>query len=366
MSLHEQTTARPAPSSLDLHGISRRFGGTVAVHPLDLAVAGGEMIALLGPSGCGKTTTLRMIAGFEAPDAGKVLIGGQDVTHLRPAKRGLGMVFQNYSLFPHMSVAQNVAFGLRMQKVPRAERDERVRAMLDMVQLSAMADRRPSQLSGGQQQRVALARSLVTNPRVLLLDEPLGALDKNLREAMQFELRAIQQRLGITSVIVTHDQEEALSMSDRVAVMRAGRIVQTGAPAAIYDRPATRFVASFLGAANLFAGRAEGGVLHLANGATAALALNATAARALVCVRPERIALGAAAQALPNSFPATVRSAAFRGSFAAYELDVPALGQVVYAYRQPEGLPGGGLHAPGTSLAMGWRPEDAVPVEDDQ
>nr|WP_237182342.1 ABC transporter ATP-binding protein [Roseomonas marmotae] len=349
-----------------MEGVTRRFGQTVAVHPLDLSIGGGEMLALLGPSGCGKTTTLRMVAGFEQPDAGRVIIGGEDVTPQRPARRRLGMVFQNYSLFPHMTVAENVAFGLRMQSVPRPERDRRVRAMLELVQLAPLENRRPAQLSGGQQQRVALARSLITEPRVLLLDEPLGALDKNLRESMQFELRSLQRRLGITTLLVTHDQEEALSMSDRVAVMRAGRVVQAGAPASIYDRPATRFVAAFLGTSNLFSGAARQGEMRLGAGGTIRLPDATAQGAAILSVRPERIAVGEQAQGLDNSFDAVVRSAAFRGSFFAYELEAPALGQVLYAYRHPQGSLGEAMIAPGAGTRLGWRAEDGVIVEEDQ
>ena len=233
--------------SLELENVSKRFGAVAAVEPLTLAVQAGALLALLGPSGCGKTTTLRIIAGFERPDSGLVRIGGRDVTPEPPNRRRLGMVFQNYSLFPHMTVAENIAFGLKMAKVPRSEIPSRVSEALSLVRLPGFEDRSPAQLSGGQQQRVALARSLITSPAVLLLDEPLGALDKNLRESMQFELRQLQKRLGITTVLVTHDQEEALTMSDFVAVMNHGRVLQVGPPQEVYARPKERFVSEFLG-----------------------------------------------------------------------------------------------------------------------
>ena len=216
-------------------------------HPRRVAVA------LLGPSGCGKTTTLRIVAGFERPDQGRVRVGGRDITGLPPNKRGLGMVFQNYSLFPHMTVAENIAFGLKMARRPPSEIETRVARALETVRLSGFGDRYIHQLSGGQQQRIALARSIITNPSVLLLDEPLGALDKNLRESMQFELHSLQRSLGITSVLVTHDQEEALTMSDFVAVMHVGEVLQIGPPDEVYDRPRTRFVAEFLGTSNILA-----------------------------------------------------------------------------------------------------------------
>ena len=238
--------------SLRLDGVSKSFGGVQAVKPLSLEILPGELVALLGPSGCGKTTTLRMVAGFEIPDSGTIHIGARDVTTLSPHKRRIGMVFQSYALFPHMTVGQNIAFGLRMQRMRGAEQRRRVTEILATVRLAGYEDRFGHQLSGGQQQRVALARSIVTNPQVLLLDEPLGALDKNLREGMQFELHQLQKSLMITSVLVTHDQEEALTMADRVAVMADGRILQIGTPTEIYERPRTRFVAEFLGTANIF------------------------------------------------------------------------------------------------------------------
>jgi putative spermidine/putrescine transport system ATP-binding protein len=232
--------------------VTKTFDGkVVAVDGVTLDIAAGEFFSLLGPSGCGKTTSLRMIAGFEMPDSGRVHVGGQDITDVPVHKRDMGMVFQSYALFPHRTVAQNVAFGLRMRDVPKADIDRRVAAALAQVALTGMEDRRPSQLSGGQQQRVALARALVIEPRVLLCDEPLGALDRKLRQQMQFELKELQHRLGVTLVFVTHDQEEALAMSDRIAVMSRGRVEQVGSPTEIYERPRTRFVADFIGEINL-------------------------------------------------------------------------------------------------------------------
>ena len=223
----------------------------MAVDDVTLDIAAGEFFALLGPSGCGKTTSLRMIAGFEMPDAGRVHVGGEDITDVPVHRRDMGMVFQSYALFPHRTVAENVAFGLRMRDVPKAEIDRRVGAALAQVALIGLEARKPGQLSGGQQQRVALARALVVEPRVLLCDEPLGALDRKLRQQMQFELKDLQKRLGVTLVFVTHDQEEALAMSDRIAVMNKGRVEQVGTPTEIYEHPRTRFVADFIGEINL-------------------------------------------------------------------------------------------------------------------
>ncbi|MFE1599220.1 ABC transporter ATP-binding protein [Methylobacterium sp. ID0610] len=352
---------------LKLADVSKRFGALQALKPLTLTIAGGEMLALLGPSGCGKTTTLRIIAGFETPDTGQVLIGGQDVTDLPPNRRGLGMVFQNYSLFPHMSVGENVAYGLAMRGVPAAERRVRVRRMLDLVRLGQHEDRQIHQLSGGQQQRVALARSLVTNPSVLLLDEPLGALDKNLRERMQFELREIQRRLGITSIIVTHDQEEALTMSDRVAVMAEGRIVQVGAPTEVYERPRTRFVSEFLGTANIFSGT----IADRAGPRDFTVTLDLDQAprsrvqseeplsagrRVLLAVRPERLRIGPPEA---GEIRARVQDVVFRGSYFAYELAVPGQDGPVFAYAQArEAVPADGL------VGLTWPAEGAIILQD--
>jgi putative spermidine/putrescine transport system ATP-binding protein len=240
-----------AEAALQLCALTKRFGALTAVDAIDLSVAPGEFVTLLGPSGCGKTTTLNMIAGFIAPDAGGIRLQGRAVEALPPFRRDLGLVFQDYALFPHMTVAENVGFGLRMRRVPRGEVAQRVAEALELVQLSGLGERRPLQLSGGQRQRVALARALVIRPAMLLLDEPLSNLDLKLREEMRVEISALQRRLGIATVFVTHDQGEALTMSDRVAVMCQGHIEQIGTPGDIYERPATRFVAGFIGAANV-------------------------------------------------------------------------------------------------------------------
>ena len=240
--------------AISLSGLRKSFGAIEAVAGVDLDIADGEFFSMLGPSGSGKTTVLRMIAGFEQPSAGTVMLNGRDVTRLAPFDRDVNTVFQDYALFPHMSVQQNVEYGLRVRKIPNPERRARAAAALATVRLQGFGDRKPAQLSGGQRQRVALARALVNRPRVLLLDEPLGALDLKLREEMQVELKAIQRDVGITFVFVTHDQEEALTMSDRVAVFHEGRIEQIGTPAEVYERPATAFVAGFVGTSNLLSG----------------------------------------------------------------------------------------------------------------
>jgi spermidine/putrescine transport system ATP-binding protein len=253
--LAESVKQAEAVAAVELTGVTKQFGDFVAVHDLDLQIRDGEFFSLLGPSGCGKTTTLRMIAGFEQPTMGEVYIHGQPVAGIPPHRRPVNTVFQSYALFPHMTVAQNVAFGLEMKKVTRPEIERRVAEALELVQLRQMENRRPRQLSGGQQQRVALARALVNRPEVLLLDEPLGALDLKLRKAMQLELKQIQGEVGITFVYVTHDQEEALTMSDRIAVMDAGLVQQVGDPRDIYEHPNNRFVADFIGETNFVTGR---------------------------------------------------------------------------------------------------------------
>ena len=247
--------------AIRLRGLARRFGEVVAVDGVDLDVVDGEFLTLLGPSGSGKTTVLRMIAGFERPDAGTIELGGVDVTNVPPYGRDVNTVFQDYALFPNMSVQKNIEYGLKVKKVPKAEREERAREALESVRLGGYGDRAPSQLSGGQRQRVALARALVNRPKVLLLDEPLGALDLKLREQMQVELKEIQREVGITFVFVTHDQDEALTMSDRIAVFNNGRIEQLGTPTEVYEHPATPFVAGFVGTSNLLSAAAAEAVL---------------------------------------------------------------------------------------------------------
>jgi spermidine/putrescine ABC transporter ATP-binding subunit len=361
------------PQPVSLRDVSKSYGKQSAVLPLSMEIAAGEMVALLGPSGCGKTTTLRMIAGFEPPDTGSVHIGDRDVTDIAPHRRRLGMVFQNYSLFPHMTVGENVAYGLKMMKVGRSERDRHVAAALAMIRLDTFADRFPRQLSGGQQQRVALARSLVTRPTVLLLDEPLGALDKNLREGMQFELRQLQKSLGITAVLVTHDQEEALTMADRVAVMSDGRTRQIGTPTEIYERPIDRFVAEFLGSANIWPA-----TLDTANGnqVMANVRLGAQSARfsvkgslestesrlVLIALRPEKLMLSPLAQNPPagveGRIELTVFDKVFRGTTETYQLRAPGSDAVVLSYVQT--VSSDKHFAIGEPLVASWFPGSAV------
>jgi spermidine/putrescine transport system ATP-binding protein len=314
---------RPGTTILELRQVTKRFGSFAAVDDLSLAIAAGEFLTLLGASGSGKTTTLRMIAGFELPTAGQILMGGAPITGLPPFKRDINTVFQHYALFPHMSVRQNVEYGLRMRRVPAGERSRQVDRALEMVQLASLGGRAPRQLSGGQQQRVALARALVNRPRVLLLDEPLGALDLKLRKEMQLELKHLQTDLGITFVYVTHDQEEALTMSDRIVLMRQGRIEQIGAPRDLYDRPASRYVADFIGETNLLPGvvaESGDGMVVLQAAGTTLRALSDTplapGAEAWLTVRPEAMELTDSGMTPEswNRVAGTVREAVYAGS----------------------------------------------------
>ena len=360
---------------LRLEDVSKRFGAVTALERADLAVEPGLLLSLLGPSGCGKTTTLRIIAGFEAPDTGRVVIDGRDMGLLPPNKRGLGMVFQNYSLFPHMTVGDNIAFGLKMAGAGAGEIRRRVGEMLDLVHLPGHEERFPHQLSGGQQQRVALARSLVTDPSVLLLDEPLGALDKNLRENMQFELRRIQQALGITTILVTHDQEEALTLSDRVVVMNEGRILQVGTPSDVYEYPRTRFVSEFLGTSNLFEGAIEarrggrnGGGLRefTVRFGERAVVLRVTAGDdvaggpAMMAVRPEKITPSEHRPESGNMLEGRVLGHVFRGSYHAYEVTLAGREEPVFVYSQARSRSGDRVFKPGQRMHLSWSEEDSV------
>jgi ABC-type Fe3+/spermidine/putrescine transport system ATPase subunit len=321
-------------AAIKLPQVTKVFDGkVVAVDQVTLDIAAGEFFALLGPSGCGKTTSLRMIAGFEHPDSGRIQVAGQDITDVPVHRRDMGMVFQSYALFPHRTVAENVAFGLRMREVSRPEIARRVAAALAQVALTGLEDRRPGQLSGGQQQRVALARALVIEPRVLLCDEPLGALDRKLRQQMQFELKELQRRLGVTLVFVTHDQEEALAMSDRIAVMNAGRIEQVGSPTEIYERPRTRFVADFIGEINLMeeSGRAR-------------------------ALRPEKIRLVAAAEA---RLAGVIETANFLGGATLYRVRANGRTYLARETHAGERSP----RCPGDPVGLLWNDADTVTLE---
>jgi spermidine/putrescine ABC transporter ATP-binding subunit len=317
-------------------------------------VGAGEFFTLLGPSGCGKTTTLRSIAGFVVPTAGDILIKGARVNSIPPHRRRVGMVFQHYALFPHRTVFQNVAFGLRMQRTPRAEIATRVAEALDLVHLGTYGDRYPRQLSGGEQQRVALARALVTRPSVLLLDEPLGALDKKLRDQMQIELRRLQREVGITAIYVTHDQEEALTMSDRIAVMRAGRVEQMGSPTEIYEAPASLFVADFIGDTNLLRGRVLGdGVVEWGGNKIRAATAGALGGRAAtLALRPEKIRIEAR-EPLDNAVAATITHVVYQGETVRYLLRVED-GSELHALEL-----GRVRFAAGDRVRAGWESADA-------
>ena len=343
-------------ATLTLDGLVKRYGPSTAVERVDLEVPQGELVSLLGPSGCGKTTTLRMVAGFIEPTEGRILIGGRDVTRVPAFARDTGMVFQSYALFPHMSVAQNVGFGLEMRKVGRAERDSRIREALRLVRLDHLADRLPRELSGGQQQRVALARALVVNPAVFLLDEPLSNLDAKLRAEVRLEIRQLQQRLGLTTLFVTHDQDEALAMSDRLVVLAAGKVQQVGTAEDLYERPANAFVAGFVGRCNLLAGRIEGeSRFRLAGGVLVPCGIDDAAAPAeaarLLTLRPERIALAPGSSSA--GLPARIEAVTYLGAETEYHVDLQGTRILVVRPTPAEGDPLRRL-ASGDPVALQW------------
>jgi putative spermidine/putrescine transport system ATP-binding protein len=356
-------------ASIEIAGVSKVYdGGVRAVDAVAMDIRQGEFFSLLGPSGCGKTTTLRMIAGFEIPSAGAIRVDGADITHVPAHKRDMGMVFQNYALFPHRTVAENVAFGLRMRGLDKATIASKVKAALTMVELSGLEDRRPAQLSGGQQQRVALARAIVIAPRVLLCDEPLGALDKKLRQQMQFELKQLQKKLGLTLVFVTHDQEEALAMSDRIAVMNGGRVEQVGTPTEIYNQPTTRFVADFIGDTNIFRGErvAAGPSLDVGKGLILALPPAETVGTGVlsVALRPEKIRLSPrtdAAVTAGSSAHGVIENTNFLGGAVLYRVTLEG-GHRVLVQQPNAGT--SRLFVPGNGVTLDWTPADLVVLKD--
>jgi len=354
-----------APAYLAIEQVAKSFAGVAAVDEVSLSVEQGEIFALLGPSGCGKSTLLRMIAGFEQPDRGLIVLDGEDLAALPPYRRPVNMMFQSYALFPHMSVAGNVAFGLKQDGMPASEIAARVTEMLRLVRLEAMADRRPDQLSGGQRQRVALARALAKRPKLVLLDEPLAALDRKLREETQFELLAIHRRLGATFVIVTHDQDEAMTLAHRLAVIDRGRVVQVGAPREVYEHPATRFVATFIGTANLFDGvvtECEGGVMRVrSDTARSELCVRhdgaiAQGAAVSVAVRPEKLTLG---NELGNTLTGQVEELAFRGDATLCRVRLES-GLPVTLSLPNRARAGAGLPRSGDTTKLGFTASDAV------
>ncbi|MGW3205584.1 ABC transporter ATP-binding protein [Streptomyces sp. NPDC001135] len=351
-----------ATPAVRLDGVSKQFGDSYAVHRLDLDIEAGHFFSLLGPSGCGKTTSLRMIGGFSDPTEGAVLLAGEDVTALPPNKRNVNTVFQSYALFDHLSVADNVGFGLKRTGVAKAELRQRVGEMLELVQLSGLADRKPRTLSGGQRQRVALARALVNRPAVLLLDEPLAALDLKLRRQMQVELKQIQREVGITFVFVTHDQDEALTMSDRIAVMNEGRVEQCGTPEDVYEHPASRFVASFMGTSNLMGGTYRGGEVALDGGPALPVGARpgiADGTAVSVSVRPEKIWLSDFEPGM-SMLSGVIRETVYSGPTTTYLIELApgvtlsVLEQNTARARMEDRWSGG------ETVEFGWRPEHCL------
>jgi ABC-type Fe3+/spermidine/putrescine transport system ATPase subunit len=344
----------PATAGIELRAVVKRYGTQTALRGLDLEIRDGEFFCLLGPSGCGKTTTLNLIGGFVAPTEGEIWIRGRRIDRLPPHKRPVNTVFQSYALFPHMNVSENVRFGLKMDRVPRDESNERVREALRLVGLEEFGDRMPSQLSGGQQQRVAVARALVKRPVVLLLDEPLGALDLKLRQRLQIELSQIHRDVGTTFVYVTHDQEEAMSMADRIAVMNDGRIEHLGTPEEVYRRPASRFVADFIGDSNFFDATVTGDVAQLSDGSRVGCVGGRSGAATLM-VRPEAITFGDG----PGAIVGRVLQTSFLGSFVRVAVETPSSdGPVVVALREAANVP-----AVGDEVSLWWPAADGIVLE---
>ncbi len=346
---------------VNLHNLSKRFGSVVAVDDVSLEIQAGELFFLLGPSGCGKTTLLRCIAGFWQPDAGRIRFGDQDITNVPPHQRNTGMVFQNYALWPHLSVSENVAFGLRVRKRPREDRNRRVEEALAMVQMSAYAARKPNELSGGQQQRIALARALVIEPQCLLLDEPLSNLDAKLRLEMRSEIRRICKQVGLTAIYVTHDQKEALSIADRIAVLSEGRVEQVGTPKALYAQPRSRFVADFLGETNFVQGqieRVEGGTVRVKTGfgsvtATAPETPPADGAQVVLSIRPESVRFEEGGTSGVNLFDGEIDHTVYLGEVAQYQVRIAGGPTFKVVELNPKGEPSG-------TVTCHWDPADAV------
>ncbi len=355
--------------------VVKRFGDAVAVDHISLEVQDGEFFSLLGPSGCGKTTTLRMIGGFEEPTSGLIELQGKDVTWLPPYQRNVNTVFQSYALFPHLSIFENVAFGLRRKKVKASEVKSRVTEMLQLVELPGYEKRKPTQISGGQAQRVALARALINRPAVLLLDEPLGALDLKLRRQMQVELKRIQQEVGITFIYVTHDQEEAMTMSDRIAVMNKGHYEQLGDPASLYERPTTRFVAGFLGISNLLSGIVEDtsgelAVVRLGDDTRvrAPSALVGRDTNVSIGIRPEKIRLREPNESIPeghNQMAGVVRDASYLGVSTQYEVEARGGARLTVYEQNVERASRTELWSPGEAVLLTWSPDHCFIVKDD-
>jgi spermidine/putrescine transport system ATP-binding protein len=348
-----------AVADVRLDRVVKRFDDVTAVDGVTLEIPAGSFFALLGPSGCGKTTTLRMIGGFEEPDEGTIELGGRNVVGLPPHKRDVNTVFQSYALFPHLSVFENTAFGLRRKGVDRGQIRGRVHEMLELVGLHGIEGRKPRQLSGGQQQRVALARALVNSPRVLLLDEPLGALDLKLRKQLQLELKRIQQDVGITFVHVTHDQEEAMTLADTIAVMNHGHVEQLGAPEALYERPRTEFVAGFLGVSNLLHGTVTGpNRVRLEAGDEVEVSLGGRTGRLAIGVRPEKLRLGPPVEG-ENTLSGTVKETAYVGVATQYVVSTGAGDVVVYAQNRDAARP----LRPGSVALLSWRPDSTFVID---